>query len=135
MPAVAHTRPAPASVTPIGARRHRQPLALVKGDKAAAIGRTGRTVAADLRRWWGATTSPPDLTTWLAARTPKRIPDDDPRLRIAWQVDHWTSGLLLVVLSAALFLPAAGIRWVACHPARRWIFLALLVTTAGIALA
>lgn len=92
-----------------------------------ALSRAWTALAGDARHWWGLHTDPPTLSAWLAARTPHRVPDDR-RLRAAWHVDHWATGLPLLVLSMALFGSAATVRWVACHPARRWVFLTLLIT-------
>jgi hypothetical protein len=87
------------------------------------------TVKGDWSRWWLRTVSPPPLVDWWQARTPRRVPDDNDRLRFAWWLDFWLTGLPLAVLSVAGFLTAAGVRWVACHPARRWLFLTLVATT------
>ncbi len=88
-------------------------------------GRVVSLVKGDAGRWWLRTLSPPDLTTWLAARRPQRVPGDDTALAWAWRLDHWATGLPLLGVSALLFLAAAGTRWVACHPARRCLFLFL----------
>ncbi len=88
------------------------------------------TVAADLRTSWAAVAEPPSLTDWLAGPTTSidRIPDGNPALRGAWTVDNWTTGVLCLAASIALFALAATFRWLACHPARRWS--ALLLTAA-----
>jgi hypothetical protein len=86
------------------------------------------TARSDWSRWWLRTCSPPSVSDWWAARTPRRVPDDADRLRVAWWVDFWLTGLPLAALSIVLFLTAAGVRWVAVHPARRWAFLTLAAT-------
>lgn len=92
-------------------------------------------VRADLGRWWVRTVDPPALDVWWQGRVPHRVPEDNSRLRAAWRVDFAVTGSLLAAVSVALFLTAAGTRWVACHPARRWLFLALSAATAGLWLA
>lgn len=88
------------------------------------------TVADDLRNSWAAAAEPPSLTDWLAGPTTSvdRIPDGNSPLRWAWTVDNWTTGVVCLAASIALFALAATFRWLACHPARRWS--ALLLTCA-----
>ncbi len=92
-------------------------------------------VRADWAAWWLRTVDPPALDRWWQGRIPHRVPDDNDRLRAAWRIDFAVTGSLLAGLSVLLFLTAAGCRWVACHPARRWTFIALLVATAAFWLA
>lgn len=93
------------------------------------------TVRGDFGRWWVRTVDPPNLDQWWQARLPHRVPDDNDRLRALWWVDFAITGTVLAGLSVLLFLTAAGLRWTACHPARRWTFLAMLAATAGLWLA
>lgn len=105
------------------------------GRTVAAGSKAWRAVSGDFPRWWLHTTNPPALGVWIAARQPRRTPRDDVRLTWAWRVDHWTTGMPLAAISILLFLAAAGMRWIACHPARRWAFLILSVATAALWLA
>ncbi len=93
------------------------------------------TVRADWSAWWLRTVDPPNLDAWWQARTPHRIPDDNDRLRALWRIDFAITGSLLAGLSVLLFLTAAGIRWTAVHPARRWTLIALAAAIVGIWLA
>ncbi len=93
------------------------------------------TLRADWSSWWLRTVDPPNLDAWWAAREPHRVPDDNDRLRAAWRIDFAITGSLLAGLSVLLFLAAAGSRWTACHPARRWTLLALAAATVGLWLA
>lgn len=93
------------------------------------------TVRADWSGWWLRTASPPSLVEWRATRVPHRIPDDNAWLRFVWILDFALVGVLLATVSTALFLGGAGVRWVACHPARRWLFVALTAATVGLWLA
>ncbi len=101
------------------------PATTSKPEVPSVARRFATTVRADLGRWWLTTATPPSLTGWLAAHEPARVPGDDRVLRAAWRVDHWVTGLPLAAVSTVLFCAAAGVRWVACHPARRWLFLVL----------
>lgn len=116
----------------LDAMRAEAPAEVAKGPSRLATVRA--TMAADLRRWWLVTAEPPSLADWWALRNPLRVPDDT-RLRVSWYVDHTLTGLPLVALSTALFLAASGVRWVACHPARRWAFAALTAAIVGLWLA
>ncbi len=112
-----------------------------EADVEAAPSRLDRLAArtaairADWSSWWLRTVNPPNLDAWWAARLPHRIPDDNDRLRAAWRIDFAVTGSLLAGVSVLLFLTAAGVRWTACHPARRWLFLALAAATVGMWLA
>ncbi len=101
------------------------PTAQPKSPTPGVAHRFVATVRTDLGRWWLTTATPPSLTMWLANHTPTRVPGDDRALSWAWRVDHWVTGLPLAAASTALFCAAAALRWVACHPARRWLFLTL----------
>ncbi len=87
-------------------------------------------VADDLRNSWATVAEPPSLADWLAGPTTSvdRVPDGNGPLRWAWTVDNWTTGVVCLAASIALFGLAATFRWLACHPARRWS--ALLLATA-----
>lgn len=98
-----------------GARVRAKIPVTVREAKALAV------VAADTRSWWLVAESPPSLGQWWkAARAAPVVPEDAPVLRAAYRVDTWSTGLLLAVLSALLLLLAGGLRWLACHPLRRW---------------
>lgn len=109
-----------------------EPAAPTRRERFAA--RTA-TIRADWNSWWLRTVDPPALDQWWQGRTPHRVPDDNDKLRALWRVDFAVTGCLLAGLSVLLFLTAAGVRWVAVHPARRWLFLLLLAATVGIWLA
>ncbi len=94
-------------------------------DTPAGPGRLSRAwavIRADFRRWRLLAAAPPSLRDWLAGSAPHRVPDDW-RLRALWRLDHWTTGLALTAISTAFFIASATGRWVACHPARRWLFI------------
>lgn len=93
------------------------------------------TLRADWASWWLRTVNPPNLDVWWAARLPHRVPDDNDRLRAAWHIDFAITGSLFAGWSIIFFLLGAASRWIACHPARRWTFLALLAATAALWLA
>ncbi len=88
------------------------------------------TLTGDLRGAWFTVAEPPTLMDWVAGPTTTvtRVPDNNGPLRWAWTVDNWTTGLIFVTASTCLFTAAASLRWLACHPARRWA--ALLLTCA-----
>jgi hypothetical protein len=98
-----------------------------KTRKPSRVARAVEAVRSDAANWQLALTQPPSLTDWLDAHGTDRVPDDW-RLRVAWHVDNWTVGLAFVAASVALFTFAAITRWVACHPARRWVLIALTCT-------
>lgn len=95
------------------------------------LGGMWRTIRADARESWLATTTPPTLSYWAKSTKPDmdRVPGGSPAIYGAWRVDNLTTGGLLAGLSILLFLGAAGIRWCAAHPVRRWALLLTVVTT------
>lgn len=111
------------------------PVSLDKAKPRRRLRDRSATVRADWGRWWLRTVDPPALDVWWAARLPHRVPDDNDRLRAAWRIDFALTGSLLAGVSVLLFLAAAGLRWTACHPARRWTFLVLLAATVAFWLA
>jgi hypothetical protein len=116
-----------------GGRTHLKPVPIPEhGAKKSrrlgkAVGGAFDAVGSDAANLRLAVARPPSLTDWLEARATDRVPDDW-RLRVAWHVDHWTVGLAFVAASVALFTFAATARWMACHPARRWVLIGLTCT-------
>lgn len=88
-------------------------------------------VRRDARESWLVTTTPPTLADWAKSTKPDtdRVPGGSPAIYGAWRVDNLLTGGLLAGLSILLFLGAAGIRWCAAHPVRRWALLLTVVTT------
>jgi hypothetical protein len=89
-------------------------------------------VVADLHRWWLYTARPPSLKAWTRTQrvTVGRVPGDSGLLRRLWVLDNWTLGLLVRVIAIALQLIAAGLAWLALHPARRWFALLIVAILA-----
>lgn len=95
------------------------------------LGGIWKTVRADARESWVATTTPPTLAEWAKSTKPDtdRVPGGSPAIYGAWRVDNLLTGGLLAALSILLFLGAAGIRWCAAHPVRRWALLLTITAT------
>lgn len=109
--------------------RSRARLEATLGDVKAlhTAGRVWSVVVADARSWWLVAAEPPSLSAWLAAQSPaeRRVPAGSGLLRGLWIVHNWTFGALVAAVSIVLFLAAAGLRWLAGHPARFWMAVAM----------
>jgi hypothetical protein len=88
--------------------------------------KTTQTVREDARNHWALTAEPPTLTEWFTSiRTSdiSVVPGRSPVLLWAWRIDNWITGSMFAAASVLWFTGAAGIRWCACHPMRRWAFI------------
>lgn len=94
------------------------------------IGRIAANIAADMRNCWVLAAQPPALAEWLKSTKPSTNVPDSPLLRLAWRVDAWTTGLVLLVASVVLFLAAGAMAYLRGNPLRRWSV--LLVSAAFI---
>lgn len=108
--------------------RARASIAATHSDGNRVIGSLVRGVTVvrrDLRRCYLVSARPVSARAWLRMHRQviERVPEDNGLLRRVAVVDNWTAGLALLIASVALYQTAGGVRWVACHPVRRWAFL------------
>lgn len=75
------------------------------------------------RRWWGLASRPLSLAAlWrLSGVDRKRIPLNNPALRLIWQLSNWTDRLFMfAIIAAAPTILTGPVRWTAARPTRRY---------------
>jgi hypothetical protein len=104
--------------------RVRLPFTLRNVKLDAPIARVRSALGVALGRWWLLAARPPSLRVWLRLLKPDpvRVPGDAQPLRHLWVVSNHTDGAALFAVSTLLLLAAGAVRWMACHPLRRWTF-------------
>lgn len=99
-----------------------------RGGKPAAwfVAKTA-AVRADVAAFWLLAAEPTSLKAWLAAQTPaeRRVPAGNDLVKAVWHGHNWTFGALTFGASTFLYLAAGVLRWLAGHPARFWVAVAV----------